>query len=287
MLWLATALAHSVVTAHNADINRRYRQDGYRLNTLRSLLASLLWLPFLLISPWPDSPFFYAVAIFSGVSMSVTFTIGSNLAAKHNGRVAILHVPLAGVLVFLAWLIISAPARAHFVAEPGDAVVAVLAVIIMVFSLAHMRRHDVSWQIFLHILPKVFLAATATILTRLALPADELYDRLPIFLFLSFFTCTACGALIYPWRPQADKPFFTRNLVKASSLSAIGGSINHMLFVIAVAYAPNPAYVNLIALLTPVWLMMYHKAKGIPDNANPFAGFILILGAAALVTASL
>ncbi|PIZ31380.1 MAG: hypothetical protein COY40_02360 [Alphaproteobacteria bacterium CG_4_10_14_0_8_um_filter_53_9] len=286
MLWLTSALAHSIVTAHNADINRRYKQDGYRLNTFRSFLAALLWLPMVIISPWPTNIYFYPVALFAGLSMMVTFTIGSNLAAKHNGRVALLHVPLSGVIVFITWLLISEKARLHFIEQPEDVIIALIAGFIMVFALAKMRRHDVSWAIFVQLIPKIFLAAAATILTRLVMPPETLFQNVPVFLFIVFTTCAVAGVAMYPWRPKPEKPFFNKNLVKASSLSAIGGSINHTFFLIAIAYAPNPAYVNLIALLTPFWLMLYHKARGIPDNADPFSGLILVLGAMALVTTS-
>lgn len=287
MLWVVAALASSVVGGHNAELNRKYRQDGYRLNCWRSLIAALIWLPFMLIVPWPTSPWFYLNAFLAGISIFIGFTVTSNLAKDHNGRVAILHLPLKALLVFFVWLAVSEPARIHFFENMHTAIMAVVAGIIMIVALNQMRRNDVSLGVLKQVAPIVVMYGMGEIFTRLVMPADTLLERMPLYFFITYSMVFLLSIAGYKWRPKPEMPFYTPQLFKVATISGVGGIINHSLFLIALVTAPNPAFVSLICLLTPVWLMLYHKWRGIPDHADPKAGFILVLGAMLLVMATL
>lgn len=283
-LWILAALTSSLLAAQNVEMNRRARQESFRLNMWRMMLAAIFWLPLALLQQqWPTNPLFYIVAATTGVAMIVGFTIQNDLAQKHNGRVAIIHMPLKAMLVFVLWMVISSGARDHLLENPVHVLGVVIALAIMVAALYTFRRHDVSWGTLKAVLPIVFLYGAGDILVRLTLDPTVLHEQLVIFLFVLSATGASVSALLLPWRPQPTLPLVTPSLVRAGGWAAFGSAMNQVCFFIALVNSPNPAYVSMIALLAPVWLLVYHRMANMRDDASPVAGTIVVLAAILLM----
>lgn len=283
-LWLPLALASSLISAQNVELNRRFRQEGFRLNLWRTLFATMFWLPIALVKgQWPTDGLFYAAAIFSGVGLIIGFTIQSDLAAKHNGRVAILHMPMKAVLVFLVWAVIDSTARGHIFQKPWVALGVLGCLGLMVASMATMRRHDVSWTALKAVLPVVVLYGAGDIFARLTVPAHLLQSRLILFLAVMTLTSTLVSVLLIPWRPKPELPLVSEKLLRAGGWMAMGSTINQVCFFIALSLGPSPAYVSMVALLAPVWLLVYHRVANVNDDANPLAGTVMVVAAILLM----
>src|SRR5690606_235895 len=54
-------------------------------------------------------------------------------------------------------------------------------------------------------------------------------------------------------------------LIKAGFLTGLFAAGGYAAFVASVAAAPNPAYTNMLAMLLPVWLMLWHRFRGVED----------------------
>ena len=282
-LWLVLALASSLLTAQNVESNRRAKQDGFRLNFWRMTMASCFWLPLALLEKWPTNWLFYGAAMFGGVAMIIGFTIQNNLATKHNGRVAILHGPMKAVVVFMLWACIDQNARDHLFARPLITIGVVACLATMVLALAQFRKNDVSWSSFQAVLPIVVVYAMADLLARLSIAPDVLHERLVVFLFVVALTSASVSLLIWPWRPNPQIPFISKPLIRHSVRAALTSMANQVCFFIALVTGPSPAYVSLIGLLAPVWLLVYHRVAGVKDDANPMAGTMLVLVAIILM----
>lgn len=282
-MWVIAALANSLLSANNAEINRRYQQEGFRLNMWRTLFAALWWAPLAVLQDWPNDPAFYGAAVFGGISIIVGNVITNNLAAQHNGRVAIIHMPLKAIMVFIVWAILDDHARQHILDNPLVTLAVFLCLGTMVLSMDFMRRNDASWHALIQVLPIVVLYSIGDVLTRITMPADVLSDRIVVYLFIVTAVSAGVSGLLLPWRPRPNLPLYTPKLMRAAGEAAISSTINHIVFLIALSHAPNPAYVSMVGLLAPVWLLVYHRLKGVPDNANPWAGTVLVLAAIIMV----
>lgn len=282
-LWLPLALMSSLVAASNIEANRRAKQDGFRLNLWRTTLSSLMWLPLALFHHWPHDGMFYAAAMFSGVSLIIGFTIQNNLAARHNGRVALLYMPLKAVGVFLIWTAIDGQARAHLFERPWVAAGVLLCLGAIVAALAEFRKHDVSWSSLKAVLPVIVVYGAGDILARLNMAPGELVDRLVVFLAVMNMTSAMVSSLIWPWRPKRQLPLFTKPLLLHGLRSGMAGNVNQVCFFISLVVAPNPAYPSMILLLTPVWLLVYHRLAKVPDDASPVAGTLMVVAAIVLM----
>lgn len=283
-LWLPLAVAQSLISAQNVELNRRFKQEGFRLNLWRTLFSGLFWLPIaLLFGIWPEDGMFYAAAMFSGVGMIIGFTIQSDLAAKHNGRVAILHQPLKAVGVFLVWAIFDSTARAHLFEKPLITLGVLGCLGIMVASMASFRNNDASWSAFKAVLPIIVVYGAGDILARMALPAGQLASRLVVFLAVMSLTSAFVSIILLPWRPKPNLPLLTTDLFRCSLWIALATTISQICFYVALSLGPNPAYVSMVGLLAPVWLLVYHRAMHIPDDASPFAGTVMVIAAIILM----
>ncbi len=282
-VWLILALLSSLLSAQNVEMNRRARQEGFRLNLWRMALSAVFWLPLALMQNWPDDTLFYVAAIFSGVAMIIGFTIQNDLAVRHNGRVAILHMPLKAVFVFVLWGILDAEARHHYFSNLDIVLGIVVCLTVMVVALFSFRRHDVSWRSLTAVMPIVGLYGAGDILSRLAIPAADLQSHLIVFLFVMTATSALVSLLYLPWRPRPELPLAHPHLLRAAGWAAFGGTLNQVCFFGALVLGPSPAYVSMVALLAPVWLLFYHRMAHIKDDASPVAGTLVVLAAIVLM----
>lgn len=282
-IWLVLAIASSLISAQNVEANRRAKQEGFRLNLWRMTIAALFWLPLALLQPWPTDWLFYAAAIFGGVALIIGFTIQNDLATKHNGRVAILYLPLKAVLVFLLWACIDANARAHIFARPLVTLGVMGCLGVMVFALAEFRKNDVSWSSFRAVLPVVAVYGMGDLLARLSVTPEGLQAQLIVFLFIVALTSAVTSLMLWHWRPKPGLPLMTKKLARHGMRAAVSSVVNQMCFFMALVLGPSPAYVSMVALLAPVWLLVYHRVAGIKDDANPLAGTLLVFAAIVLM----
>lgn len=283
-LWLISALVSSMLSAQNVEMNRRAKQEGFRLNLWRMGLSALFWFPLAMLQPWPHDPLFYVAAIFGGLVLIVGFTIQTDLAVKHNGRVAIVYMPLKAILVFLVWMLVSVHAREHLIEHPLRGLGVLVCLGIMVAALFSFRKHDVSWSSFKAVLPIVVLYGAADILTKSIISPAQLGQELIVFLFVISAASAGVSCLLLPWRPQPQLPLVTPMLIRHGGWAAFGSTLNQVCFFIALILGPSPAYVSMVALLAPVWLLVFHRLSGIKDDASPVAGTVLV-GAAILLMA--
>ncbi|MBI1309092.1 MAG: hypothetical protein GC129_04465 [Proteobacteria bacterium] len=275
-LWVLAALGSSIMTAQNVEMNRRAGQEGFRLNMWRMMLSAIFWLPLALLQNWPGEPMFYIAAIFGGAAMIVGFTITQDLAQKHNGRVAVLHMPLKAMAVFAVWFVLSAHAREHLMTQPLKIFGIAVCMVTMMVALLSFRRHDVSWSSLKAVLPIVVLYGAGDIMARLVVNRDLLSDQLVIYLFMVSLSSASFSAMLLPWRPKRELPLVTPSLMRAAGWAAFGSTLNQVLFFTALVLGPSPAYVSMLALLAPVWLLAYHKLAGVKDDASPLAGTVVV-----------
>lgn len=287
-MWLWLALASSVISAQNTEMNRKAGQEGFRLNLWRMGLASCFWLPLALLhDSWPrftDDFLFYFAAAGSGVGLIIGFTITNDLARKHNSRVAVLHMPLKALLVFILWATFMPEARAGYFSNPEKAIGILLCLGVIGAALMNFRRNDASWSTFIAVLPIVGIYGAFDIFSRLGMPADgDFLAHLIIFMCVMSVSSFVASLLYLPWRPKPELPLFHRKLVHAAGWASIGGILNQTCFFAALLLGPSPAYVSMIVLLTPVWLLVYHRLAHIKDDASPYAGTVVVIAAMVLM----
>jgi hypothetical protein len=288
LLWLWLALASSVISAQNTEMNRRAKQEGFRLNLWRMGLASCFWLPLAVMhDSWPslnEDFLFYFAAVGSGMGLIIGFTITNDLAMKHNSRVAVLHMPLKALFVFLMWALFMPEARADYFSNPEKTIGILACLFVIGLALMNFRRNDASWETFIAVLPIVGIYGAFDIFSRLGMPhGGDFLAHFIVFMCVMSASSFVASLCFLPWRPKPELPLMHPKLVRAAGWAAIGGVMNQTCFFAALLLGPSPAYVSMIVLLTPVWLLVYHRIAKIKDDASPYAGTVIVLAAMVLM----
>lgn len=282
MTWLVYAVLISFTAAAFSEANRIFKMDGFRLNFWRSLVAVVLVFPATLFVEWPMFGWFYAAVLFNGIALIIASTLKFNAAAKHNGRVASLFMPVKVFFAFFLWLAISKQALADQMANPWQFAGIMGTFVLAAGALFLMRRNDVGWQAFLYVAPVGVLFAVTDVVVKLLSEGQDPLEMSVIYVFLSFLVAMVLSGLFLIVRHSPDKELLPPKMFRAAFIIGILGAVTFTLFLLGVIHAPNPAYVTAVAMLSPVWLMFYHKLRGIKDDASPFAGFLLVASAITL-----
>lgn len=283
MIWIAYALAGMLFQAAFVELNRHFRVDGYRLNLWASIFAVLFLLPAIPFMAWPESRMFYIIAFASAAASSVGGVVQFSMAAKHNGRVAAMYMPVKAFLMFWLWLILDPSMLQTYAREPVKAAGVGIAFIVSVLSLVYLRRNDIGWRSFMIVAPLGALFAVSNILTKSVFEGDEILRWVLCFnfLFYVFMSLQMLPVVIARTRPEA--PLFDWKVLRAGAAMAIFSILAFIGILGGIIAAPNPAYVGILQMLTPAVLLFYHKLIGHKDEADPLAGLGLVCGAVVLI----
>lgn len=298
MDWFLYGLISSLALAIRSDVNRRLKLDGFRLNFWRSAFAAVFFLPFVFLADFPnvnDAPLYYILSLVTAVVSIVAVTIKFNLASQHNGRVANLEGPLKAFTAFFIWLIVDPDSLQELMNKPLTAIGVIAMMSLATYAVSGMRKNDASWQAFLLIAPVGVLVGVLDGVVKLALPSGTDFYAVGAYLFIVFSVASAVSFPIIWSRRNLKrkiwllgefgdgKPIVMPGIIMAGFwtglLTFIGVACVYQAFVAA----PNPGYPLAIVMTTPIWLLIFHKVRGIPDDASPLMGTLMVVSGIGLV----
>jgi len=289
--WVVYALFSSFAYCASLEINSLFKVEGKRLNAWRSLLATLLFIPFIFYMEWPAESRFYLAVLFTAVISVYGMNVQYRLAAEHNSRVAGLVGPTSIITAFVLWFGIDSQQRTFLLENPEKLITVVSAMAIVFASVALLRRNATGWAAFRYILPVGVLYGAYNVLAKLVLETG--LSALQITLCFIMLSNLVMAAWYAPYilrdtkiarasREGADE---LRMVVKAGLLVALFHSASWTMTSLALIDAPNPAYPTIVGSLTPVWYMLYYKLRGMRDDASPVAGATLFLASMMIILA--
>lgn len=284
-MWILLALLFSFTSAVFSGINRTFKIEGFRLNFYRMFFSLMMLVPITLFIDFPKSPWFYLAAISHGLSMVVGTAVVLNMARTHNGRVATMYIPVQIFATFLLWLVVSADARAIYFSDPSYFLYILFPFALMSWSLFSLRKADAGFKAFLQIAPIGMMYAFADIIAKLSTPDTSFLQNFA-YLYVVFTTGLFCATpflFISNLRIRPEEPLFVPEIVKPAFLLAITGLVSFMLFLTALQFSPNPAFVIAIGTLTPIWIMLYNKYADIPDDGDKSTALLMVISAIMLV----
>lgn len=277
MLWALYAFFHSFARAAFIESGRLFKFDSWKLAFWQAAFGVLLLCAFLPMMSWPDSPHFYMAAI--GVSM--IFTVGMliqlGLTAKKKGRVSSIYMPLETLAAIVIWIIlIPSLQKAHMQDLVMTGTIAVAFAMAMV-GLLKLRPNDVNLKTFLIVAPVGVTYAVAGIVTKLVIPVEEIVPVALAFTMINFLVMTVIMGLVAVLKRQKlfDTP--PTQLLQGGVMAGFFAAMGYGTFVLGVAHAPNPGYVSFIAMLLPVWLMLYHGVTKTKDDTNAKAAIVIVV----------
>ena len=269
-----------------AESNRYFKMEGMRLNFFRVLGIALLLSPSALILDFPPPSMFYVAAVLSGTAIAVVPAIKMTLSAHKMGRVTTLSLPVETFVAFGLWLMVDAALREYMLGDIWRIPTVLISLALVAVSMFVMRQNDASWRTFLIVAPLGVLSALSAVFAKYVLPPSQSMDDIIAFMLCADIWAVLMGACFLALR----KDFGTKRdklcppgMLKAAIFYSMLGLCGQSVFFTSIQYTPNPAYIVAIIMLSPVWIMLWHKMTGTKDDANPLAGLVMVLAAVLLI----
>jgi hypothetical protein len=283
-MWIIFGLLASILGALQTEINKNYKMDGFRLNTYRSFISMLFFIPFLGLIEW-NLPLNYYLMVFIIACFSVLFMMMQyNLATAKNGRIANLFRPVSIIITFVFWLAINPEQRAFIANNSFNFVMIISSFVLFFIGFQMTRKSDIGPGIMLKVIEIAIFNSMCVVINKFALGYSEnvfgaalnLVLICNLFMFLISFP-------IFLYMHQKQKLKFTKQDFQCSFYVSLVHTSSWVLFCLALYYASNPAYVSVLLGLTPVWFLIYYKVLKQKDDASPVGGLIMALAAILII----
>ena len=285
MLWVIYGLLHSLFRAAFAETGRIFHVDGWKLSFWHSLFAAGILLPVLPFAHWPMDGRFYFAAVIVGLIMAVGTLIQLNLTSRKSGRVSSIYMPLEAICALLIWIAVMPAAFDHYSENMIMTAFVIAAFIIGTLAMCKVRPQDISLSTFSVVAPVGITYAVAGVVTKLVMPETDIFLTAVTFAFVNYaITAFAIGLVLGVKKKPLGK-LSDGKLMNAGVVAGGFSVIAYTTFVASVALAPNPGYVSLLAMLLPVWMILFHKMVGEKDKSNRMAAFFIAVAALLLVFA--
>ena len=286
MNWALYALLHSLCRAFFVETNRVYKIDSWQLTFMQALFGLVVLLPFIPLMDWPEDPRFYFAAIVVALITAVGYMIQLGLAGQKTGRVSGMYMPLEALTATIIWVLVMPAALELHLQNIMLSLGVVVALGLSTFGMARIRQSDVSWSTFLIVAPVGATYAISGIATKIVMPETHIIPAVLAYSLVGFATMTLVLGAVLLIKKKASREMVTKHALRGGLLTGAFSVVGSLCFVASVAMAPNPGYVSIMAMMLPVWLMMFHKAMGVEDRAAKAPAMILVCGVILLLMAT-
>jgi hypothetical protein len=235
---------------------------------------------------WPMDLKFYLMVGISSLIYAYGNIALSNLAARKNGRVAMMFQPLTIFVTFCIWLAFNPSQVAELKSEPQHLGLTLACFAGLLLSLHFIRRNDYAWTALTAVIPVALGFAFLNVAQKWFLSSpDGGIGMILAIIMIGNFGMVIALPLLARFRVKTNELKITHlpvfpliPLVLIALLHMISwGTLMH-----AMQISVNPAYPVAIMALSPVVFQLYYWVRGWRDNASPVAGAAMTLSAFAL-----
>ena len=283
--WVIFSFIASILNATVIQLNHHFKIDGLVLAVYKNLVAFILIAvcaaPFI---TWDFSLDFYLTMILAGFIGVFVDILIFNAAATYGSRLASLYMTVRILSGFVVWLILSETAMQSLLGQPFVMTGVVFCLLLSCAAVFMMRAHDASWKAFLAVAPAGVMLMIIDTIVKVQIDGAPMPDAAVAACTVSFGSLTLFASLALYWRDKQVLAYALQPHIRKGCFY-LGAVFCSLILCINLAQTttPNPAYLNAIILTSILWLMIYHKWKKIPDDANPWVGVLFLISALGIV----
>lgn len=281
MIWALYGFLHSFFRAALAEAGRAFRADAAQLMFVQAVFAFFFTLPLMPFMEWPENGRFYFTAVIVGLIITVGHLVQLALAAQKTGRVSSVYMPLEALCATVIWLFVMPGAVLAYQQNMIMTAGLLAAFGVCTTALLRVRPHDANLRTLMVVAPVGLTFAVAGVATKMVMPLAHVLPVALAYVMVNFAVMAAVMGAALLIKGKAGSGLTDRALLKAGAVTGAFSMLGYATFVAGVALAPNPGYIGILAMLLPVWLLIYHKIKKSEDTARPMPAFVLAGGVAA------
>lgn len=283
MIWVPMGLFAAFMTAVMLYVSEHFKVPPTQFLMGLRFFSFFLLLPFALMVDWPEEPLFYivtftAILIIAGMDILMIGT-----AVKHGAGVTTRILPLSAFTTFFLWTAYSPDTLQTYMAQPVRSIGIVLAVAGAAYFAVKLRHCEVSREAMKTLIPAVLMASVVSVFGKIAV--DTAPDSGPVlwgFIQACTLSLFYAGA-VYGFPHKVARVPINKAFLTCAILAALTSSAHIVVKAKAFHMVENPAYVMILLLTTPLWILLFYRAKKHEEKADIWAGLGVVASAFLLI----
>ena len=289
--WIVFALITAFAQAAVPLINEYFKVRSIHLLFWMRVMTSIALLPVVLFVPWPDNPLFYVFTLASALIFAYADIIYVGLAATIGAGVVSRIEPLSVGLTFLLWLVVAPMMISDYLDQPLRGGGIIFAFVGSLYFALRLQNCTLSREALRRLLPMIILVAFGVVSAKMAMDSSPTFSGVIYYALIQSVFVLVVYILALNIKPLAIRFEGLGHSIslkdKRVLLAGFCMGVNWMIGVPSKQYAfslvENPAYVTLIALTSPLWVLAVYRLVGRREEADVKSGLGLVICAAALV----
>lgn len=289
--WIFFAFLSAFAMAGNALLNEYFKvRSLYLLFWMRSALILFL-LPVVLHIAAPTNPLFYLCVLGTTICFSYSDLIYFSKAADSGAGLITRFEGLSVGMTFLLWLVIDPTVIDNYIAQPLKGIGIICAFIGTIYFALRLRKCTISFGVLKQMFPALCIGALGVVFGKLAMIFSDYHSGVWYYAFVQsvFVLCVYIMILNVPliarYFPATHAPdgLFHKKTFIAGACLALGWAVYTPSKYYAITDVENPAYVTLIGLTTPFWVLLIYKLIRKEEKGDILSGLGIVICAILLV----
>lgn len=294
LTWVLYAVIAAITAAAIKIVSERVKIKAIHLMVWLRIFAVLMLFPFILFLPAPSDPLFYLLVAVTAFIFVYSDLHAFGLAAKNGAGVVSRIEPLITVVVFFLWTAITPSLLSVYIESPLRTLGIFGALGGATYFALRLRRCAVSLETLRYMWKPLLVSAVGTVIAKTAIDlVDPLsgafyYTWMQGIFMLCIYGVISKTPLLANRVPDfgMQSLFFTRNALVAGLCAAVFHVVHMIAKYHAYAATENPAYISVVLLTGPLWILLFYKATKRREDADILSGLGVVFCALLLIFAT-
>lgn len=280
--WWLFALFKAWGGAGTVLLTERQTRSSVELVWLRSLCASIIFSGCFYF-PLPEDLKFYIYAFLVGFCVFLGDKIIFHSCQLFGALAVSRFMPLSIFGSFALWLAVDDKQLSVLLSSPVLFASILMSLFGAIIAISKMRKGSgIANAAFIALLPTIVIFALCDLFATLAVQSQSPFIGAAYFAFFVTLSTFICSTSYLFFKEKNLKP--VKVDFKIALLLGVLHAASSFGMMSAFYFSPNPGFVMALGLSVPLWVLMYHKFKKIPDDyGNMKAGLLFLFSALLLV----
>jgi hypothetical protein len=289
--WIIPALIAAFAQAASPLICERFSVQPMVALWWMRLVGILGILPFALATPAPQNPIFYILILIGAVIFSYSDIIRTNVAAKNGAGIVTRLDPLSVALTFVLWTGLNPKQLHDYLMHPMQFLGMSLSLMGTVYFALRLGKCKINRTAINTLIPQLLLSAIGIILGKYAMNLTNPQSGAVYYALVQcgFVWLIYIGLQISPLAHQKPhlvpkiSDLFTRISVLSGVLCGLAWLLHTPMKWYAIAQVSNPAYITIIGLSAPFWVLLFYRLIGKKEEGDVKSGLGIVICTAIMI----
>lgn len=283
--WVGLSLGAALTAAVMPVMHKKIRAERLSMMFWLRVVMLLIVLPVLAFTGLPEKPAFYAATFVTAFIWAYADLSSIRASEEYGAEVITRLIPLNVLVTFFMWIALDPATQGSYLDVPLKGLGILAATCAAVFFAMHLQKGPVTREHLRAFGPVILMSGMGVVYAKIALDsAPSLHSGVFGYIALqAFLMIIIFGALEAVWNPVPRAVFAGRVAMTSGLLMGIN-TVAHMIFkCYGYQLVENPAYISVVILTTPLWVMLYYRIVKKQIVGDMKAGTLVVLSALALL----